>query len=314
MSTRSFLILIRREIWEHRSLVWVPYVSATLTMVAALVGSNILGSIQINIDGDWRSAEQIGESFFFKALATDVATQSKLMSIWISAIGLPVIFVTSIVLYFYLIDSLYVERKERSILFWKSLPVSDAATVMSKVVTALVAIPIWVWLVSLVMGLLTFAIVALKVSGTLLAPLANFHLGAWLVTQLTLLQNLFIAGLWYAPLAGWLLLISVWAKRAPFLWAISPGFVALFEEIVFDTNYVIRLISFRLTHYLEEVSVVWDNKGGTSIEASINAVQNAYSHLSAAPLLGELHLYTGLLAAAALILAAIRLRRWRDDT
>ncbi|MFM7396382.1 MAG: hypothetical protein ACKO42_04625 [Gammaproteobacteria bacterium] len=306
MNTKSFLMLIRREAWEHRSLVWVPAITAALIVLAALISTNISGSIQINVDGQ--------ESFFFKALAADVKTQANLLSIWTSAIGLPVIFITSIVLYFYLIDSLYAERKDRSILFWKSMPVSDAATVLSKAATALIAVPIWIWLMSVVMGLLTFAIVALKVSGTPLAPLANFHVGAWFVTQLTLLQNFFIAALWYSPLVGWLLLVSVWAKRAPFLWAISPGFIAIFEELFFDTEYVSRLISYRVTHYFEVTAVRVNIEDGAGVETIIDTIQNTYSRLSAAPLLGELHLYTGVLAAAVLLLAAIRLRRWRDDT
>lgn len=305
MSTKSFLTLVQRETWEHRSLIWVPAITAAFIVIAALISSNISGSIQMDINGE-------GAEFFLQ-LSADAATQKKLFSIWMGALGLPVLIVTLIVLYFYLLDALYAERKDRSILFWKSLPVSDAATVMSKVAVALVAAPIWVWLLSLVMGLLTFVIIALKVGGTPLAPLGNFHFGAWIVLQLTFLQNLLIGALWYAPIAGWLLLVSVWAKRAPFLWAISPAFVVLLEDIVLDTSHFARFISFRLTHFFEVISMGMHVEGGTSPSGIVGAINDTYARTSAAPLLSDVHLYTGLVGAAILIFIAIRLRRWRDD-
>jgi len=175
-------------------------------------------------------------------------------------------------------------------------------------------VPVWVWAVSLVMGLLTFVIIALKVSGSPIAPLGNFHLTAWLLLQLTLLQNLFLASLWYAPIAGWLLLVSVWAKRAPFLWAVlPPALVILFEEIIFNTEYVAQLIGHRLIHYFEAASLGINVETGAGPQVILDSIANTYNEMSAASLLGELHLYSGLAVAAIFVLLAIRLRRWRDD-
>jgi ABC-2 type transport system permease protein len=230
------------------------------------------------------------------------------------SIGLPVLVVTIIVLFFYLLDALYAERKDRSILFWKSMPVSDSATVLSKLFTSMVAVPLWVWAVSLVMGLLTFVIIALKVSGTPIAPLGQFHFGAWIVLQLTLLQNLLLASLWYAPIAGWLLLVSVWAKRAPFLWAVlPPALVMLFEEIILNTEHVAQLLGYRLTHYFEAASFGFNVETGAGSQVIFDTIKNTYEGMSAASLLGEPHLYSGLVVAAVFVLLAIRLRRWRDD-
>lgn len=306
MNAKSFLTLVRRETWEHRSLVWVPAITALFIVIATLLSSNVSGSVRFELDGE--SAD------FFARLATDPVDQAKLFSIWMGALGIPVLVVAIIVLYFYLLDALYAERKDRSILFWKSMPVSDTATVMSKLVTALIAVPIWVWLVSLVMGLLTFAIIAVKVAGTPLAPLGNFHAGAWLVLQLTFFQNLLIGALWYAPVAGWLLLVSVWAKRAPFLWAVlPPALTALFEEMIFNTEYVAHLIGYRLMHYFEAVKMTFHVESDAAPSTIFDSIRDTYERMSAAPLLGELHLYTGLLVTVGLVFAAIRLRRWRDD-
>ena len=308
MNAKSFFTLVKRETWEHRSLVWVPIITAALIVIAAIISSNVSGSIQldVNLDGE--------DSTFFARLATDEIAQARLFSIWMGSIGLPVLVVTIIVLFFYLLDALYAERKDRSILFWKSMPVSDSATVLSKLFTSMVAVPLWVWAVSLVMGLLTFMIIALKVSGTPIAPLGQFHLGAWLVLQLTLLQNLLLASLWYAPIAGWLLLVSVWAKRAPFLWAVlPPALVMLFEEIIFNTEHVAQLIGYRLIHYFEAASLGFAVETDDGSQAIFDAIKNTYEGMSAASLLGESHLYSGLMVAAVFVLLAIRLRRWRDD-
>jgi ABC-2 type transport system permease protein len=308
MNAKSFFTLVKRETWEHRSLFWVPIITAALIVIAAIISSNVSGSIQldVNLDGE--------DSTFFARLATDEIAQARLFSIWMGSIGLPVLVVTIIVLFFYLLDALYAERKDRSILFWKSMPVSDSATVLSKLFTSMVAVPLWVWAVSLVMGLLTFMIIALKVSGTPIAPLGQFHLGAWLVLQLTLLQNLLLASLWYAPIAGWLLLVSVWAKRAPFLWAVlPPALVMLFEEIIFNTEHVAQLIGYRLTHYFEAASFGFNVETGAGSQVIFDTIKNTYEGMSAASLLGEPHLYSGLVVAAVFVLLAIRLRRWRDD-
>jgi len=306
MNARSFITLLRRETWEHRSLVWVPLVVATLIVVSAILSTNVTNSIEIRVDGE--------ESEFFARLAIDTAKQSQLFAVWMSSLILPLIVVGLTVLFFYLLDALYAERKDRSILFWKSMPVSDTATVLSKAFTALVVVPLWIWLLSLVMGLLVFVVVALKVGGTPLAPLGNFHVGTWFALQATLLLNLLVAALWYAPIAAWLLLVSAWAKRAPFLWAVlPPALLALFEDIVFDTSHVAQLIAYRLTGFFRSGFGIADVDGRGSAEHIRESIRVASEHLSALPLLGELHVYTGLAAAAVLLHGAVRLRRWRDD-
>jgi ABC-2 type transport system permease protein len=157
-------------------------------------------------------------------------------------------------------------------------------------------------------------IIALKVSGTPIAPLGQFHFGAWIVLQLTLLQNLLLASLWYAPIAGWLLLVSVWAKRAPFLWAVlPPALVMLFEEIILNTEHVAQLLGYRLTHYFEAASFGFNVETGAGSQVIFDTIKNTYEGMSAASLLGEPHLYSGLVVAAVFVLLAIRLRRWRDD-
>jgi ABC-2 type transport system permease protein len=308
MSLHTFLTLLKRESWEHRSLVWLPLLTAALIVVTALISTQVAGSIRISLDG--------GERDFFATLSLDPQAQAQLFGVWMGSLVAPIMLVAAVVLFFYLLDALYAERKDRSILFWKSLPVSDAATVISKAVTALIAVPIWVWLLSLVTGLLTFVIVAIKVSGTPMAPLGNFHFAAWGVLQLTLLQNLLIAALWYAPLAAWLLLVSVWARHAPFLWAVlPPALLALFEEITFGSSQVFKFIGYRLVGFFDAIGpgLVRDDADEADTATILQSIRDAYEGMSAVSLLGTPDLYLGVLAAVALLALAIRLRRWRDD-
>jgi ABC-2 type transport system permease protein len=307
MTPTTFITLLKRESWEHRSLFWVPLVTATLIVLTAIISTNVAGSINVELDGD--------DVNFFATLSQDGRAQAELFGVWMSSLIIPIIAVTLVVLFFYLLDSLYAERKDRSILFWKSLPVSDGATVLSKAAMALVAVPLWVWLLSLVTGLLVFAIVAVKVSGSPIAPLGNFHFGTWIVLQLTLLQNLFIASLWYAPIAAYLLLVSVWAKRAPFLWAVlPPALLIFFEKIAFDSSYVAKVVGRRLSGYFEAIGpsmrIDTDEAGTATL---IDSIRQAYEGLSAASLLAEPAIYLGLAVAAIMVFVSIRLRRWRDD-
>ena len=307
MTPHTFLTLLKREAWEHRSLVWVPLLTAALIVATALISTSVAGSVRISANGDG--------SEFFALLSSDSQAQAQLFGVWLGALVAPIAVITAIVLFFYLLDTLYAERKDRSILFWKSLPVSDSATVLSKALTALVAVPVWVWLLSMVTGLLTFVIVAIKVSGTPISPLGNFHVGVWLVLQLTFLQNLLIASLWYAPIAAYLLLMSAWANRAPFLWAVlPPAMLALFEEITLDTDHVANLLGHRLSGFFSAVgpSVQIDSDAGDAASV-VQSISDAYESLSAASLLTTSDLYLGVAVAAVLLIAAARLRRSRDD-
>ena len=306
MNAQAFKTLVTRELWEHRSLVWAPVVTAALLVIGTLLSAQGTGSMQINLDGN--------DSSFFATLSTDPNVNSQLFGIWTSSLIVPQAFVGLLVIFFYLLDCLYAERKDRSILFWKSLPVSDESTVLSKGLTALIVVPVWVWLLSLVSGLLVFGIVAVKVSGTPLAPLGDFHAAVWLTSQLVLLQNLFLAALWYAPVVGYLLVASAFAPRSPLVWTILPPVLLVTaEKIVFNTSHIAGFISHRLRGFFDHLGGLMTRDGEQlSMPDVVAQIDAAYRGLSAAGILGELVLWLGLPAAAALFWGAARLRRWRD--
>lgn len=203
---------------------------------------------------------------------------------------------------FYSADALYSERRDRSILFWKSLPVSDLTTVLSKASVPLLILP-----------LLAFAIVVVTVAIMLLMNAAalvgsNFSF-AELWSRLALPQSaagllyhlVTVHVLWYAPIYAWFLFISAWARRAPFSWAFLPPLaLAAFEKITFHTSYVADLLRNRVAGGSEA------SMGGNNFAA------NPHMPLTPGSFLSEPGLWIGLLVAAALIAAAVRMRRYRD--
>jgi ABC-2 type transport system permease protein len=281
-TTRPFLTLVRRELWEHGSLFWAPLAMALMIIVVSLVSGMVKGSVDIDLGEDRPLPELFG----------DAEKQRGIFSLVMAGLVLPQLLVAFVVVFFYLLDCLFTERRDRSILFWKSLPVSDAKTVLSKLFVALVAVPLWSWVLSLVVGLVVFGVLAAQVSGTPAAGLGTWHGGTWLTVQAAMLGKMAIAALWYLPVAGWLLLGSVLAKRAPFLWATLPFLVlSLAERITLGSNEVGALVAQRLFGFREEVSLIGEF-----------------------PLLASPGLWIGVAVGAALVYAAIRVRQHSDDS
>lgn len=272
-TTRPFLTLVRRELWEHRGLIWAP-----LAMALTIIVLSLLGAAQdIALPG--------------VVVVRDADEQRDFLSTLMVGLLVPQLLAGLVVVFFYLLDGLFTERRDRSILFWKSLPVSDTKTVLSKLFVALVAMPLWIWALSLLVGLVVFGVLAAKVSNTPAAALGTWHGEDWLVLQATLLGKLAVAALWYLPVAGWLLLVSVLAKRAPFLWATLPFLVlSLAERIALGTNVMGALVAQRLFGFSEEVSLMREFS-----------------------LLASPDLWVGVAIGAALVYAAIRVRQRSDD-
>src|SRR5262249_35652202 len=128
--------------------------------------------------------------------------------------------------------------RDRSILFWKSLPVSDRITVLAKASIPLLALPLLTFLV-------TFATQALMLLLGSLRLLASGHSPVALWTQLPFFKMwallfyhlIVVHALWWAPFWGWLLLVSAWARRAALLWATLPLLaIGMLERIAFSTS------------------------------------------------------------------------------
>jgi ABC-2 type transport system permease protein len=304
--TRTFVTLVRRELWEHRALVYAPLAVAVLFVVilASLTYGMVEGPGAVRIDGK--------EIDFVAAMTGE--NQRKFFSIVISSMILPQLLVALVVVFFYLLDSLYSERKDRSILFWKSLPVSDAMTVASKAFVALIVVPMVVYVAALLSGLIALVITRFKVAGTPFEPMFTWHTADWFVVQGALLLNLVIAALWYLPIAAALLLISVAARRAATLWAILPPLIlTIVERSTLGTQRVFAFLVYRFTGYFDAMGADFERAPAPTSSARVERVSELYDQIIALPLFANIDLWLGVAAGLAMLALAARLRRWRDD-
>jgi ABC-2 type transport system permease protein len=304
---KQLVTLVRREFWEHRGLWMAPLIAAVFLILAVALSHVSSGGFKISVDDETLN--------FANHITPD--QKSRTFGVFIAVLGFPILITMVVVVFFYLADALYSERKDRSILFWKSMPVSDGATVWSKVLTALAVVPLYVWLVAMLTVTIGFLIGSIRVSGTPIANLAAWDTGIWLKVQGVALANMLVASLWYAPIAGYMLAVSAWARRSVLMWIILPPVLLTWlENIVFNSSRVAAFIGHRFTGYFEALG--GDSgplRTGTANGAGIaQRISDRLDHISTTGLLASTELWLGVLAAVALIFVAIRMRRYRDDT
>jgi ABC-2 type transport system permease protein len=213
------------------------------------------------------------------------------------------IFTVFIVGVFYCLDALHGERRDRSILFWKSLPVSDLTTVLSKAIVPLVVLP----LVAFALTVCVQAVMILMTSANLLvhgmSPATTWAYFPVLQNWLVMLYGLVAIALWHAPIYGWLLLVSGWVRRATFLWAVLPLIaIQIFEKITFGTSYFGLFVKHRLMGFAPH-AFGFHGEGHPTIDP--------LSQLTPGTYLASPGLWLGLLVAAGFLFAAVRLRRYR---
>ena len=274
--TQPFYWSMRRELWEYRSIYLAPL---------AIAGVILLGSAftLVPLAHTMRTAMALDPSQQRQALARPFDVAAGLI--------MGAAFIVSI---FYSLDALYGERRDRSILFWKSLPVSDLTTVLAKASIPVLILPLVTFAVTVVtqwiMALLST--VVLLGSGLSAATLWN-HLPLFQM-WLGLFDHLVgFHGLWYAPFYCWMLLVSAWARRAPFLWAALPPLaIGVVEKIAFNTSYFEAILRYRFA-------------GSPDADP-----MDPLTHLSPVPFLISPGLWIGLVVSAAFLAVAIRLRRY----
>lgn len=295
---KIFLTLVRREFWEHRVLWFTPL------PIAALI---LLG---IAVQGEWRDI--IGRSAA-PAVAAGLPPPAVFGVLNLEAL----FFVTgAIVAAAYLMDCLYAERRDRSILFWRSLPVSDRATVLAKFAVATVAVPVLFYLAAVGTSAVALQWVRLHDASV------SMQWGEWLQLQGLLLYATVASMLWYAPYAAYLMLVSAWARRSVLAWAVTPPLlVALIERVVFGTTYVGRIVqrgfnelyrlAFRINQQVNFTlgDVLQPMRGGPGRGPR----PGPDLHFDPTGLLLSPQLWLGLVVAAILLWAAVRLRQRDRD-
>jgi ABC-2 type transport system permease protein len=282
--TRLMYWSVRRELWENRSIYIAPLAVASLVLFAFLVRMATLSHRM------------------HAGSALDPAKQRAAFTMPYSAVAGALIVTAFIVGSFYCLDALHGERRDRSILFWKSLPVSDVTTVLSKASIPLVVLPLIVFAIVVVTQRIMSIAVLLANPPDLEAIWARMPL---FKMSLAVLYALTAIALWHAPIYAWLLLISGWARRAAFLWAVLPLLaVAAVERIALSTTHFMFLLGYRMTGWAK-LAFFFPPKGS---KHPIDPL----AYLTPGRLLSTPGLWIGLAFAAAFLAAAVRLRRYRE--
>jgi len=302
---RQLQTLIRRELWEHKALWIAPVVTAVLLWVATFWA--LVSMVT--------TPEAVG-AFNEHAVPELSGNGASQMAHGMVRAGVALLYlVTLVVLFFYVLDSLYGERKDRSILFWRSLPVSDTLTVLSKVVVALVIAPLIVVAIAVALELLDLVTTGPLIAfGTDLGYWDFLQPGAVFMALLESLRDMWWLGLWYLPFFGWLFLISAWARRAAFLWALFPPLgVALAEYLIFRS---IGFLSLLGGHFAMPFKNMSESQFGFRFdtERGVSEIQGSAAELIGLSGLTEPAFWVGLALGAGLIAGAIAIRRYRGET
>lgn len=228
-SASSLWWSVRRELWENRSIYLAPLAVAGVFLVGFFISLV-------------RLPERIRAAAMNPAQLQDIIEQPYV----IVAIMLMAIYL--LVAAIFCLDALYGERRDRSILFWKSLPVADLTTVLSKASVPILVLPLLTFAVTVAAYLVMLLVSSVVLAGAGLSASMPWALVPFFEVSTTNFLHLVVFhGIWYAPFYGWLLLASAWAKRAPLLWAaLPPVAIGVLERIAFDTSHFAGMVKYRL--------------------------------------------------------------------
>ena len=281
---RTFLWQVRRELWEHRALWIAPLAVAAFAMLVQL--------------GAALTASDAGRA---AALANPAGARE--FQILYSAMIGSVVIAGLLVGVLYSLDALQGERRDRSILFWKSLPVSDGMTVLAKAAVPLVVVPLIVFPIVVVSTLVMMGLQSLVWSLDGFDPAQLWARVDLPFLWLALLYGMPFMALWNAPLYAWILLASAWSRRLAFLWAAAPFAAILMVEHL--------ALHHTPAHWLLERRI----GGGVLQPYSANGEGMVWierlSDLDPARLWSLPGLWAGVLLAGLFLYAAIRIRRSR---
>jgi len=279
---------VRRELWENRSIVMAPTMVASLMLFGFLISMFTLPSRMRAV-----------------MVAATEAKQRNLVAMPHNVISVLLLVTTFIIAVFYCLDAFQSERADRSILFWKSLPVSDRTTVFAKALIPLCVLPAIVF----VLTVIAQTIVLLASTVVLLSNPTGLRI-LWkyayvFQSAFALLYGVIVIVAWHAPIYAWLLLVSAWARRNAVLWAMLPIFaLGVLERMFLRTTVIGELAQSRMIGWFTE-AFSFQPKGSVSALAP-------FHYLTPVKYLSSPGLWLGLLCAALFLAGAVRLRRNRE--
>ena len=320
--------LIRRELWEHKGmLLWTPAVIGfAMTLLATLIMIGTIAQTKartvLTVNGETLSWGTVFNTRTFAARRMEIIETVTNNYAYTAA---PLYLALGFLVFFYCLSALHDERRDRSVLFWKSLPISDAQTVLSKAAIALLVAP----LIVVAAASLTSLVLLLILSGVLAAN------GIFVFSELLGSPGLYLGPLrvfgllpvyclWALPTVGWLLMVSSWAKSKVFLWAVGVPLLLLVLTVWVgkltltesDVSWIqMHVIGRALLGTLPGSWYLFEPELLPQVQAlaegaplpRLDVFRNSWSSLALPAT------WLGAAAGAALLYVAIRLRSWREE-
>ena len=315
-------ILLKREFWENRG----GFLRAPVVVAIAFASIQLMAWIWAEVTVG-RSGIKI-DNFPLEVLAQKLSTEhladlTMFMNAGLVVLSMVMQLVVAVVLFFYLLGALYDDRRDRSVLFWKSLPVSDTQTVISKVISAVVVVPLIAFAATVALHIALLTLLSLMLLAHGISPWAL----VWGTSQpwavwAQLFATIPVHALWVLPTVGWLLLTSSFARSKPILWALLPP---LGVGIMLSWFHVLRELSIPSNWYWKHIFAralfsfapgSWGNDG-RSLEFGVNVSHgrdfaDIFSFGTLGNALTNPELWLGAAAGAAMITAAVYFRRTRE--
>jgi ABC-2 type transport system permease protein len=289
-ATQPMCWSVRRELWENRSIYMAPLAVAAIAMLGFLI--SLLGLPHTMHD----------------LVGLDPARRTVVLAVPFAHVAMLLLLTEFLVGTFYSLDALYGERRDRSILFWKSLPVSDLTTVLSKAIIPLVVLPVLTFAITFILQVIMLVLSTAVVAASGADTTTMLRQLPFVQIEVVLLYSVIVLALSHAPIYGWLLLVSGWARRAPFLWAVLPPLaICVVEGIAFRTWYFGKLLTNRLFGFVTD-AFSFTMPDGKPIDAHFIPV----TQLTPGRFLSSPGLWIGLAFAAIFLAAAVRMRRYRE--
>ena len=323
MPTSKFSWLVKREFWEYRgAFFWTPAITAmvmlALVLFALIVAETTANRAGVSLNG-----------INFNEISTHLSegNAAKLyagLSIGLLSLGFPIGIALYFVLFFYGVGALFNDRADRSVLFWKSLPISDGETVLAKVVAMTLVAPLLAVGAMIALHLAFLVILSLWVLAHGINPMLLWSPVQLAKLWLTLFLLIPVNALWAMPSVGWLLLCSSFARSKPFLWAVALPVVSgvlismvhLMNSLSLPSTWYWRNIVGRLMFSL--VPGTWVDVGDLRRLDSDDQLPEALSSLLSFSQVGHLvttpNFLIGVAAGVAMIVSAIYFRRKRTES
>jgi ABC-2 type transport system permease protein len=300
------LALIKREIWEHRAIYVTPIAIAVVVSLVSLAGMVTISAFD----------KEVNMALFGASNIAGDAEREAAMTVFFLGTSWVFLFGLAILTTFYTLDSLYAERKDKSILFWRSLPITDAETVVSKLLTAIFVLP----LVTVAAIIATHIVNLVITTGWVMVRGGNAAHLIW--GSVPLFDNWAAAlivtiasAIWMSPFIGWFLFVSAFTKRSPLLMAFMPLIIIPIVEWIFFRSKLFATAVFGRGEMIPLFREMDFERFFDEDRMRVNEeIVSLLAHIDVGRFLLSPSVWAGVVVCGLFATAAIYLRRYRDES